>query len=278
MNFALQVLEFLTRIFTPLLIVGLVIGLSRLVIQAILWLVSVRRQRMISRVVPVDVTGQVESPQALIPVISRLEEIGFERVGEAEVTPPGRPPLTMWVLAAPDGLCHVEVSPMHGAPVVLFVTLFSAYIGSRAFAVTAYPSGPQTEQPDYIAHTVGESIDSAYRHQRSLVEHFRISPGEPFRVDSMGQFIEYSRIYNINFGGRLGGPSQRKRLWGIASSAYDAAVFGGLAAASIWLGVPPARLILFALPLLLSMLLAHRLLVQGARASTRPDPGGRRMP
>jgi hypothetical protein len=279
MNLASQILDFLTGILTALLIAGLAMGLSRLAIQAVLWLVSVRRQRLIAQMVPVDVTGQVELPQILAPAVSRLEEIGFKRVGEAEVSTRGRPAMTMWVLAAPDGLCHVEASTVGrgSLPIVLFVTMFSAYTDTRSLAVTAYPSGPQTEQPDYVAHTVGESLDEAYRHQQLLVGQFRIQPGEPFCVDSMGQFIEYSRIYNTRFAGRLGGPSQRKRLRGIASSAYDVAVFGGLTAASIWSNVPQSHLVYLALPLLLSTILVNRLL-QGTRASTRPKPGGRRMP
>ncbi|MBN1121225.1 MAG: hypothetical protein JXJ17_09105 [Anaerolineae bacterium] len=277
MNLSAQVLDFLTGIMTPLLIAGLAMGLSRLAIQAVLWLTSVRRQRMLAHVVPVDVTGQAELPQILMPVVSSLEEMDFERVGEAEVIPPGRPPMTMWILAEPNRMCHVEVSLIQGMPIVLFVTMFSAYTNNRAFAVTAYPSGPQTEQPDYIAHTVEESLDAAYRHQRLLVEHFRETPLAQFRVDSMDQFIEYSRIYNIHFAGRLGGESRRRRLGGIASSAYDVVVFGGLTAASLWLNIPHSQLVYLILPLLLSMILVHRLL-EGARAPTHPKPGGWRRP
>ncbi len=275
MNLASKLLEVLTSLLVPLLIAGLAMELSRLVIQTILWLGVIRRQRLIADVVPVDVTGQVEIPAELTAILSDLETIGFTRIGEAQVTPPGRPTLTMWVLAAPDGLCHAEVSQVGvgGMPVALFVSMFSAYTDNRAFAVTAYPSGPETDQPDYIAHAVRESLTAAYRHQCSLVEQFRASPRTPFRVDSMGQFIEYSRIYNTRLTGRLGRTSQRRRLGGIASSAYDVLVFGGLVAASIWFGVPHSLLAFFILPLLLSMILVNWLLTRKARSHTRPHPG-----
>jgi hypothetical protein len=274
-NLASKLLEILAGLLVPLLIAGLAMELSRLVILTGLWLAAVRRQRLIADVVPVDVTDQVELPVELTAILSELEMIGFTRIGEAQVTPPGRPTLTMWVLAAPDGLCHAEVSRIGigGMPVALFVSMFSAYTDNRAFAVTAYPSGPETDQPDYIAHTVRESLTAAYRHQCSLVKRYQESPRAQFRVDSMGQFIEYSRIYNTRFTGRLGWTSQRRRLGGIASSAYDMVVFGGLVAASIWLGVPHSLLAFLILPLLLSMILVNWLLTKEARSPARPHPG-----
>lgn len=152
---------------------------------------------------PVDISAQqIPLPEAAYAVRDALLALGFERLGECQVSGPDleEPSKPTWnfVNAEQDTFVEVVVlSPL--APLCFFSTLFA----DDAVVQVAYPIGEHIEDPHFVHHKNTESIAAAYAEHRALIQEARAEHGSPRAIRSMYDALECAKIYRALYQPRL---------------------------------------------------------------------------
>jgi hypothetical protein len=115
-----------------------------------------------------------------------LEELGFHRLGEAELQLPFRPAAITWV--------WVDAQDTIQAELAFGRVSFSSFFSDNALLVTDYPNGEHINQPAYQSHTITTSLPDAYRYHQRQVEKFSRLHGLPRLVQSMIGYLYWETM------------------------------------------------------------------------------------
>jgi hypothetical protein len=178
---------------------------------------------------PMDASDlHLAPPQPLRPLVSRLESIGFARLGEVQLELPGRKLVqlsptgwpvvtgpevardTAWLFIDPSATIVAEAVSVEGVkPLIAFSTMFA----DGSVVETMYPLGESIDDPDFHSGHVSYSLETAFDEQRLHVDRWRMRHGTPRPVASMGDYLRIDAEYRERFAKRkLRGPLVRRQL------------------------------------------------------------------
>lgn len=190
-----------------------------------------------------DVSRERRPPLPQIqPLIADLVALGFERLGEAEITVPSTTGVgpytrrkdrhTTWVFVDSQDTTVVDVVPI--GPLAAMATT----LADGSVVETMYPRGEKIDDPDLWSSHVKTSLAAAYQAHRVAIDKRVAEHGQPREVHNIADYLRLDAHYRERFAHRvLRGPFIRNTL--IPSGI----VVGLVVLATIWLlgGVPPSQ-------------------------------------
>ena len=148
-----------------------------------------------------------EPPAKVAPLIADLVTLGFERLGELELTLPGVTgvdPLlrrqrshTIWVLIDRQDTTVADVGPV-GPTVNLNSTLADGSV-----VETTYPRGPQIDDTDLWSGHVSTSLADAYHAQRVALDRRVDTHGQPQEIHNIADCLRLDASYRERFAKRV---------------------------------------------------------------------------
>lgn len=136
---------------------------------------------------PVDVSLMfLPPPPATRAAIDTLRGLGFRRVGEAQVTMPSKPPVTVWVMTDGDNFVQAQVAN--------HMVEFSTFFKEKVMLVTDFPIGEHIETPTYQSHTILTGIADAYQYHVWQGVGFRQKHGQPHAILNMQEYLHWEKI------------------------------------------------------------------------------------
>ena len=162
------------------------------------------------------------------PFTAALAELGFVRLGEAQLDLPGQrlvqfqptgsPTIvgphvathTIFLFVDHTGTILAETGEVEGAPVLVSL---STMFADGSVVETMYPRGESIDDPDFHSGHVTSSLAAAYDEQRLHVARWRMRHGTPVTISSVEDYLRGDAEYRERFALRkLRGPLVRRQL------------------------------------------------------------------
>jgi hypothetical protein len=133
-------------------------------------------------------------PPTTRQLIEALQQLGFQRLGEAQLKLPFRTVSTTWVLVDANNRVQAETMGRRVS--------FSSFFHDDVLVVTDYPNGEHIDTPTYQSHTVTTNVSDAYAYHLKQVAKFGQEYGVPnsirtmidyYRGETMGRVYPYAR-------------------------------------------------------------------------------------
>lgn len=148
-------------------------------------------------------------PDVLLPAVSELQALGFQRLGESQVeSREGQPVGRVWVFVNAEGTVSVDVVATVSQPLCGFTTIF----GDGAVTQVYYPHGENIDDPDFVHHDNSVSIESAYRQHLEQVKAFSAAHGAPRLVRTIRDSLDIAELYRERYLQRLLWAGRRNKL------------------------------------------------------------------
>jgi hypothetical protein len=224
-------------LFSPLVIV-FALGVTLLAMAVPLWRMWVVYSGSSSRR-PFDASGAgLAPPRELEPVIAGLMQLGFQRLGEAQLDLPGvrsveltataQPRIagesvtrhTIFVMVDADGTVIAETGQVPHVPILVS---FNSVFADSSVVETMYPRGESIHDADFHSGNNTRSLDRAYDEQRVEMNRWRLRHGTPRTISTMADYLRADADYRERFARRkLRRPFIRRQL--IPSALVAAAI------------------------------------------------------
>jgi hypothetical protein len=126
--------------------------------------------------------------------INSLVELGFQRLGEAQVKLPFRSISTVWILVNAENFVQAET--------IYNRVSFSTFFDDNVLVVTDYPNGEHIETPSYQSHTITSGINDAFYYHLQQVDKFKTKYGSPHIISNMADYCRWETMGRVNYGFR----------------------------------------------------------------------------
>ncbi len=185
-----------------------------------------------------------------------LAELGFRKLGEAQLDIPTRPsPETVWVFISSDGTVIAEIAH--------YLVGFNTYYGDSRLEITYHPTGDRIKSDGLVMDFVETSVQAAYEAHCRRLQAIPQEFGVPTQLISMDDYIRLDIIWRRKLGSRTLRRFIALDIATIGAALYSLAVVSFAALFSDWLEYLALGIFPSLQPLLIRLLPA--VLIMGIR-------------